>query len=120
MLIFADYLEEHDMGQIAYAWCWLAARGYRPARRVRPRARMPWAWWHPKSDEFESDPSDLADFRRHPEARLPPFVFRAMIRSGGLAAHVYSPTLAGAVDRLARGLQVLREQVGLGRQPGDP
>jgi uncharacterized protein (TIGR02996 family) len=43
MLIFADYLEEHDMGLIAYAWRWLAARGYRPARRARPRARMPWA-----------------------------------------------------------------------------
>jgi hypothetical protein len=74
---------------------------------------MPWAWWHPKSEEFESDPADLADFRLHPEARLPPFVFRVMIRSGGLAGHVYSPSLAGAVDRLARRLQLLREQAGL-------
>jgi hypothetical protein len=43
-----------------------------------------------------------------------------MIRSGGLAAHVYSPTLAGAVDRLARALRLLREQARLGRQGNSP
>ena len=114
MLVFADYLEENDMGLIAFAWRWMAARGYRPVCRTRPR-RLRWAWWHPQSDMMEL-PEDLADFRRHPEARLLPFVFRAMICSGGLAAHVYSPTLAGAVDRLARALKLLREQAGLERQ----
>jgi hypothetical protein len=68
----------------------------------------------------ESDPEDLAELRSHSEARLPVLVFRAMGPRGSAGPHLYCRSLAEAVGRLAKGLQVLRELAGLEQQPEDP
>jgi uncharacterized protein (TIGR02996 family) len=117
LLIFADWLEEQGREPQAHAWRWLARRGYRPARRTRPNARIPWAWWHTSSHDMEHAPEDRLDLHRHPKARLPILVFRAM---GSAGSHIYCRSLAEAVERLAKGLQVLRDLTGLERQTGDP
>lgn len=122
LLIFADFLEEQGDEPHAYAWRWMAHRGYRPAKRMRqkPRAAKPylWAWWHTNSGiSIRTDSDDMTDWCCHVEAHLPPIVFRAF---GGAGWHVYTPTLAAAVTRLARCLQLLREQAGLVRLTGDP
>jgi uncharacterized protein (TIGR02996 family) len=117
ILIYADWLEEQGKDQLAYAWRWMGRRGYRPAKRTRPRARIPWAWWHTSSHEMATDLEDLADLHLHPRARLPVLLFRAM---GSAGAHIYCRNLAEAAERLAGGLQVLGELVGPERQSGDP
>jgi hypothetical protein len=66
---------------------------------------------------MEHAPEDRLDLHRHPQARLPILVFRGM-GSGG--SHIYCRCLAEAVERLAKGLQVLRDLTGLERQTGDP
>src|SRR5690242_16996779 len=78
LLIYADWLEEQGKEQLAYAWRWMGRRGYRPAKRTRLRARMPWAWWHTSSLEQEEHPEDRLDVHRHPEACLPLPVFCAL------------------------------------------
>jgi uncharacterized protein (TIGR02996 family) len=120
ILVLADWLEEQGADELAHAWRWIARRGYRPGKRTRPLARIPWAWWHGTSHEMESHPWDLADLRSHPEARLPMLLFRAMGLRGTAGPHIYCRSLVDAVRRLAKGLQVLRELAGLERQVGDP
>jgi uncharacterized protein (TIGR02996 family) len=130
LLIYADWLEEQGKDQLAHTWRWMARRSYRPARRERlgPRvslgrgrhesgARVFWAWWHAASLEGISDAEERADLKRHPEARLPVLLFRAM---GAAGPHIYCPTLIATVERLARGFEVFRELAALERQPGDP
>jgi hypothetical protein len=39
---------------------------------------------------------------------------------GSAGEHIYCRTLTDAVERLAAGLQALRELASLERQPGDP
>jgi uncharacterized protein (TIGR02996 family) len=117
LLVLADWLEEQGADELAHAWRWMARRGYRPAKRTRRLARIPWGWWHGTSHEMEFHPEDLMDLGSHPEARLPMLLFRAM---GSAGPHIYCRSLVDAVGRLARGLQVLRELAGLERQPADP
>jgi hypothetical protein len=95
----------------------MARRGYRPGKRARRLARIPWGWWHGTSHEMESHPEDLIDIHSHPEAHLPMLLFRAM---GSAGPHIYCRSLVDAVGRLAKGLEVLRELAGLERQAGDP
>jgi uncharacterized protein (TIGR02996 family) len=76
-LIFADWLDENGRPDLAYAYRWMARRGFRPGQRQRPLARKPWAWWHPRSPEME-DPADRPDVQRCPHAVLPMPVFRAL------------------------------------------
>jgi uncharacterized protein (TIGR02996 family) len=61
LLVFADWLEEQGADELAHAWRWMARRGYRPGKRMRRLARIPWGWWHGTSHEMESHPEDLAD-----------------------------------------------------------
>jgi uncharacterized protein (TIGR02996 family) len=120
LLVFADWLEEQGADELAHAWRWMARRGYRPAKRQRRLARIPWAWWNVSSHEMESHPEDLSELRSHPEARLPMLLFRAMGPRGSAGPHIYCRSLIDAVGRLSKGLQVLLELAGLERQPGDP
>jgi uncharacterized protein (TIGR02996 family) len=55
-LVFADWLEENGRPDLAHAYRWMARRGYRPGQRLRPLARKPWAWWHPRSIDLEDPP----------------------------------------------------------------
>jgi uncharacterized protein (TIGR02996 family) len=110
-LIYSDWLEEHGRADLAFAYRWMGARGQRPGERRRPRLRKPWAWWHPRSAEYEPDPEDRKDIALCPHALLPGLVFEAMI--GSYTPHAYYMTWAQAVDALAAGLKVLRALVSL-------
>src|SRR3954447_8752014 len=84
MLVYADFLAERGGPgdeDLAYAFRWVAARGYRPCRRPRHGIRLPWAWWHKASGKDRPDvQADLHDVRPCPEALLPDLLFRAMPR----------------------------------------
>jgi uncharacterized protein (TIGR02996 family) len=90
ILVLADWLEEQGNERLAHAWRWMARRGYRPGKRVRRLARIPWGWWHGISHEMEADAEDLIDIHSHPEACLPTLHSRAMDSKG-------PPRLAGLV-----------------------
>jgi uncharacterized protein (TIGR02996 family) len=112
MRVYADWLDEHGRGDLAYAYRWMAGRGYRPGLRRRPRARMPWGWWHENSLEEADNLDDLADVRRFPRARLPKLLFRAGDVGGpGYGWHSYHRTFPEAVDYLAAGLRRLHDLV---------
>jgi uncharacterized protein (TIGR02996 family) len=118
-LIFADWLEEHGQPDLAYAYRWMASRGYRPGQRLRRLARKPWAWWNEHTLEGPEgvDPADRPDIERCPHAVLPVLVFRAIggeLRSG---PHAYYSTYAECVRGLAGALKWLRELTAL-KAPG--
>jgi uncharacterized protein (TIGR02996 family) len=111
LLIFADWLDERGRADLAFACRWMGYRGYRPGERRRPRLRKPWAWWHPRSAEFEADPEDRLDITRCPQARLPVLLFQAV--TGVWTPHAYYLTWQEAADALAVGLKVLRDLTSL-------
>ena len=120
LLVDADFLQERGGPgdeDLAYAFRWMAARGYRPCKRQRPRIRLPWAWWHEASGKDGPDVlADLEDVRRCPEALLPDLLFRAMPR-GAFGGHLYCRDYLTAVRALAEGLAQLRALASLDRDP---
>jgi uncharacterized protein (TIGR02996 family) len=117
LLIYADFLEEQGQDDMAYAWRWMARRGYRPYRRPkRGRVPMMWSWWH---DGFQG-PRWIEDQRArtdHPAGRLPRVLFLAM---GAAGDQLLCHSLLFAVEWVAKGLRALRELAALEQPPGDP
>jgi uncharacterized protein (TIGR02996 family) len=111
LLIFADWLEEHDRADLAFACRWMGYRGHRPGQRQRPRLRKPWAWWHEHSADVEPELEDRKDIVRCPHARLPSLLFHAMM--GAWVPHAYYLTWLDAAEGLARGLKRLRDLTSL-------
>jgi uncharacterized protein (TIGR02996 family) len=109
MRIYADWLDEQGRTDLAFAYRWMAGRGYRPGQRRRQRARMPWAWWHEYSLQEADILEDLPDVRRCRQSRLPKLLFRA--GGAGYGWYSYHRTFPEAVAYLAAGLRRLRDIV---------
>jgi len=100
--VYADWLDEHDEPDLAYAQRWMARHQHAPAYRVPymgPKVTKPWAWYPPE---------DPAEMRAPPHARLPYVVLVAITRSQYFVGHRFYRTRLQAERDLAVGLRALQ------------
>lgn len=110
LLIYADWLADHDRPDEALACRWMAKRGLHPRRRLRYQdgRRVPldvgWGWY---PDRGGSDSIDgLYSPPEH--AQLPRLVFHAV--AGHVGEHKYCCSWEEAFAALARGLKLLQTE----------
>ncbi len=100
--IFADWLDENDQPDLAFAQRWMARDQIAPAYRVPyvgPKVTKPWAWY-PPDYPFE--------IRAPRHARLPFPLFAAITQSQFPINHLFYRTRLQAEQDLARGLRALQ------------
>lgn len=108
LLVFADWCDEHEKPDFAYALRWCAGRGRRPYKR-HDVIRYPWQWVR---EQKTYRGMTKAELRARSGAILPQAVFDAMKEPGeeGMITFSYRD-LKAAYEYLSRGLSRLREAV---------
>lgn len=115
LLVTADWCDENDMANFAYAFRWCAARGIRPFNRTHIK-RYPWVWVR-EQKRYDVRSLTRLMVQQMRRAKLPQIVFDALPDCPDVRPMIEFNAHNAAYAYLAVGLAKIRQTVEVGELP---